>query len=123
MIKTFDKNNNLQVNILEIATIAKGAGIVFIGTIIGTGLKYLFELIVARNLGSELFGLFFLGFSIFKISEVISTLGLHNGILRYVALYAGENDRQRVKGVIILASKIVICTSILLSIILICFSK
>lgn len=96
----------------EISTIVKGAGIGFMGTIAGTGLKYLFELIVARNLGADLFGVFFLGFTIFKLLERISTLGLHNGVLRYVSLYRGVGDVERMKGTILLSLRIVIAVAI-----------
>jgi len=86
----------------DISSIARGAGIVFSGTVAGVGFKYLFELAVARSLGPGLFGIFFFGFSLFKIMERITTLGLNNGVLRFVSLYRGERDESRVKGTIVL---------------------
>ena len=80
--------------------------LVFIGMLIGSGLKYNYELIVARNLGPELFGLFFLGVAVFRIAEIISTFGLHRGVVRYVALFHGEKDAHRVKGTILLACQL-----------------
>jgi O-antigen/teichoic acid export membrane protein len=115
--------NNSKVHALEVTTIAKGAGIVFIGTIIGTGLKYLFELIVARNLGPNLFGIFFLGFTIFKILEKVSTVGLHNGVLRYVSLFRGIKDEQKIKGTILLSLKIVLITGVSIALLMIIFSS
>lgn len=115
--------NSTQNPTEEITTIAKGAGVFFIGTAAGTGLKYLFELIVARSLGTGFFGLFIIGFSLFKILEIISTLGLHNGILRYGALFKGKGDIQRIKGAIISALKIALAASILISVISISLSK
>ncbi|MFQ6082620.1 MAG: hypothetical protein ACE5WD_04575 [Candidatus Aminicenantia bacterium] len=52
------KENSFQDYTPEITTIAKGAGVVFLGTTVGTGLKYIFELTVARNLGPKLFSVF-----------------------------------------------------------------
>jgi len=107
----------------EITIIAKGAGIVFLGTIIGTGLKFFFELIVARKIGAELFGVFFLGISAFKIGDVLASCGMQNGVLRYVALFNGEKDVERTKGTIILALKSVALASLPISITLIIFSR
>ncbi len=92
-----------QIPTQELSEIAKGAGIVLFGTLLGTGLRYVFEVIVARTLGADLFGLFFLGFAVLKLAEIISTLGLHRGVLRFIALFQGERDDERTKGTIILA--------------------
>ena len=108
--------DNTRVYDKEITDIAKGAGIVFLGTTIGTFLKYLFELIVARNLGTELFGLFFLGLAFLKVGEIISTLGLHRGVLRYIALFRGEGDKRRTKGTIIFSLRIAIIVGIVICI-------
>jgi O-antigen/teichoic acid export membrane protein len=105
MVMTQDRKDS---NWAEILIIAKGAGIVLFGTVIGTALKYVFELLVARNLGPELFGVFFLSLAVFRVLESFSTVGLHNGVLRYVALFRGENDSQRLKGTILLAAKTVL---------------
>ena len=107
----------------EIASIAKGAGTIFFGTIVGVGLKYLFELVVAKELGAELFGVFFWGFTIFKILERLATLGLNNGVLRFVSLYRGENDQSRIKGTVILSLKAVLLAGSFLAAGLIVFSS
>jgi O-antigen/teichoic acid export membrane protein len=91
----------------ELFFIAKGAGIVFLGSLIGNGLRYLFQIIVARSLGAELFGLFFLGLTAYTIAEMFSELGLPNGVIRYIALYQGLGDRSRTKGIIFLACRAV----------------
>jgi O-antigen/teichoic acid export membrane protein len=107
----------------EITSIARGAGTVFLGTILGVGFKYLFELVVAKELGAELFGVFFFGFSIFKILERLAALGLNNGILRFVSLYRGENDEARIKGTVILSLKAVLLAGSSLAIGLIALSR
>jgi len=107
----------------DIITIARGAGIVFAGTIIGSGLRYIFQVIAARNLGAQFFGIFFLGFAVFKVAGMVSELGLPNGLLKYVALYRGEGDQRRVKGMIILAVRIAAAASVIIAILLIVFSK
>ena len=72
----------------EITVLARGAGIVFVGTLFGLILKYIFQLIVARHLGAQLFGAFFLGVTIFSILERLSGLGLPNGIDHHLVFLA-----------------------------------
>ncbi len=107
----------------EISTIAKGASVLFGGTLVGYGLKYLFEAMVARFLGPELFGLFFLGLTVFTVLGAISTLGFHNGVLRYVALFRGVGDDARVKGTILLSIKAALLASASVSLALLIFSR
>ncbi|MCZ2845869.1 MAG: flippase, partial [Candidatus Bathyarchaeota archaeon] len=107
----------------EIVTIAKGAGIVFIGTTIGSGLRYIFQIIIARNLGAELFGAFFLGFAVFKVTGMIAELGLPNGIVRYVAIFHGARDERRVKGIIASVVTAAIFSGIVVASLVILLSK
>jgi len=107
----------------EISTIIRGAGIAFSGTIIGTGLKYFFELLIARQLGPQLFGIFFIGFSLYKILERLSTFGLHSGVLRYVSIYLANKDLKRVKGTIIISIKTVLFISLFIVTLIIVFSN
>ncbi len=84
----------------SVFVIASGAGILFAGNIIGSGLRYLFLMIVARHMDLSLFGLFSLGFAVFSVAEVFATLGMNRGVLRFVPIYLMEADRQRLKGVL-----------------------
>lgn len=106
----------------EVTTIARGAGIVLLGTVAGSGLKYLFEFIVARSLGPALFGIFFLGFTVFRLLERISNLGLSSGMLRFVSLYRGEGDNERVKGTVLSGLKIALLAAAAAAVLLLVFS-
>ncbi|MFQ6037976.1 MAG: oligosaccharide flippase family protein [Candidatus Aminicenantales bacterium] len=85
----------------DIFVLARGAGMVFAGTLFGLSLKYLFQLIVARHLGAALFGAFFLGMSVFTILERVSCVSLHHGMMRFVSLLSGRRDSEGVKGTIL----------------------
>ncbi len=102
----------------DILVIAKGAGIFFVGTLIGSGLRYIFHIIIARNLGSELFGLFTLGFAAFKIASMIAELGLPNGLVRFIPIFSGQNDLPRTKGVILDARNLGLVSGIITGIML-----
>lgn len=106
----------------EVTVIARGAGLLMLGTIVGSGLKYIFEFVVARRLGPELFGVFFLGLTIFSLLERLSTLELTSGMLRFVSLYRGEGNRERIKGTIISGLRLALATAAAAAVLLITFS-
>jgi O-antigen/teichoic acid export membrane protein len=95
----------------ETLTIARGAGVVFFGTLVGSVLRYLFQIAIARTLGPDSFGVFSLGFTLFRWISIIAELGLLSGVVRYVALFRAGEDAERVKGTIILALRLVFLSS------------
>ena len=86
--------------------IAKGAGIAFTGTFIGTALGYLSRMIIARFLGASDYGLISLGFAVMNITATLSLVGFNTGIKRFVSFYKGKGDEGRIKGTIFGALKI-----------------
>lgn len=83
--------------------VAKGAGVTFIGKVIGTGLKYTTQVVMARLLGARVFGLYALGKVIYHLGQLISEMGLYAGAVRYVSIYHGVGDMRRLKGVLLQA--------------------
>ncbi len=90
----------------EVTTIAKGASIFLVGTVLSVVLRYAFEVLIARRLGPSLFGVFFLGLAVFRVLERVATLELGSGLLRFVSLYRGERKFDKVKGTILAGLKI-----------------
>lgn len=86
----------------DLKKVVKGAGTTLIGSSIGRGLLFLSQVIIARLLGVEAFGLFTLGFAAVKICEIIARLGLNSGGMRFVSIYRDES-LSKLKGVIISA--------------------
>ena len=95
--------------------IAKGAGIAFAGTFIGTALGYLSRMIIARFLGASDYGLISLGFAAMNIAAALSLLGFNTGIQRFVSFYKGMEDNGRIKGTIIGALEICFPLSLILT--------
>ncbi len=85
---------------MALGEIARGAGIVFLGTMAGNALRYVFQVLAARGLGAERFGLFVLGLTVFTLFETAALIGLPQGVLRFAALHHGANEPGRVKGAI-----------------------
>jgi len=107
----------------EVSALAKGAGIFFAGTVLGSALRYIFELILARRLGPSLFGVFFLGYSVFKLLEKAATLELGSGMLRFVSLHKGERNLERVKGTILAGLKVALLGGAVTALVLFVFSS
>lgn len=86
----------------DIKKVAKGAGISFIGSIIGRFLWFACQVIIARFFGAEVFGLYVLGLVVLKVAALLSRAGLHSGAMRFVSIYR-KTDPGKVKGTIISA--------------------
>jgi len=84
--------------------VAKGAGIVFIGTVIGTILGFAERVLIARYYTQAQYGVFSLALVLLNIFAVIATLGLQEGVARQIAYYRGKGDDKKVRGIIILKS-------------------
>jgi len=97
----------------SLRTIAKGAGVSFIGAFIGLGLGYFSRIIIARWLGAEDYGLISLGYAALMIGATLSLVGLPAGIQRYVSFYKGKGDKGRIKGTILGALKISVPMSLI----------
>ena len=81
--------------------VAQGAGVTFVGKLISTGFKYATQLLIARLLGAEAFGIYALGIVLYQFGELVSRLGLEAGAVRYVAVHFDADDRSKLKGVLV----------------------
>jgi len=106
-----------------IPRIAKGAGIVFAGSIASYGLRYLFYLIIARQIGAGDFGVFSIAIAIFSIAEVLASLGSTKGIVRFVALFHREGDYRRLKGIVHLSLALVILGGVVIGLLLVILAE
>jgi len=102
--------------------IAKGAGIVFIGTGIGMFFAYLGMMIVARFLGPSDFGLISMASAVATIASTVVLVGMPDGVVRFVSFYRGKNDQERIKGVIISALEIVLPLGVVAGVLLFVFA-
>ena len=98
--------------------IAKGTGIIFIGTIVGMLLGFVSRIIVVRCITQSEYGIVSLALVLLSIFATISTLGLSDGTARQIAFYRGKDDTLKIKGVMISSLQIALITSVLLSLVL-----
>lgn len=74
------------------ATLARGAGVTFVGHLVGRGLGFVLTLVLTRWLGAADFGLIVLALSIVQVASLFADIGLRDGALRFVALAEGRED-------------------------------
>ena len=89
-----------DLNNQDIVHVVKGAGINFFGTLMGTGLRFLYLFFLAKILTQADLGLYSLGLTILKFLVVVSLIGLDMGVLRFVSLHRGENNLKKMRGTI-----------------------
>ena len=92
--------------------IAKGTGIIFVGTIIGMLLGFVSRVIIVRYITQTEYGIYCLAFTVISIFVTISTLGLQEGSTRYITYFLGRHEEGKIKGVISSSIKIAIIASI-----------
>ena len=98
--------------------IAKGTGIIFVGTIIGMLLGFVGRVLLARFFTQAEYGIYSLALVLLNIFMTISLFGLQDGAARQIGYYRGKNDSLKVKGIIFSSIQIVLIASIILSILL-----
>lgn len=83
----------------HMSEVLSGAKIALLLRILGAGLSFAFNAVIARLLGAEGAGLYFMALSVTMISGFVGRLGLENAMLRFVARGAAQGDWKAVWGV------------------------
>ena len=65
----------------------------------GAALAFLFSIALARTLGAEGIGLYYLALNIGLFGSVVGRLGLDNVVLRFFSAHAAERDWSAVRGI------------------------
>jgi len=110
-----DNKQNLD-NSLKL--MVKSSFFVFIALILSKILAYSYRILVARSFGPEVYGLFTLAVMISGWFIVFSSLGLNQGLLRYISLYRGKKEINKIRFIFKISSKIVLFSTLLSAIIL-----
>ncbi|MBW3021840.1 oligosaccharide flippase family protein, partial [Candidatus Woesearchaeota archaeon] len=103
--------------------VAKGAGIIFLGTLFAYLFKFIFRILVSRFFGPENFGLFSIGDMLLNIGLLLSLLGLSSGIVKFISHYFALGHTEKAKGAFFGSLKISIILSIIISGLFIIFAK
>lgn len=103
--------------------LARGAFVIFLGTILGSLFNYLTRIIIARFLGPSSYGILSLGLSILGFMSIISLFGLRESIARYISFYLGKGDKKITKRIVVTGLKISLPIAVIISFLTFIFSK
>ena len=104
----------------HLSELLKGSSVSLVFKVFGIATSYIFFLLVTRNFGAEVMGIFALSFTVLQISSVIGRLGFDTALLRFVAEYSSQNRHDLVKEIYVKALKIIVPFSLFLSVLLFC---
>ncbi len=114
------KNNETEAYLKKTT---KGIATIFFGLVISNLLGYLTRVAIVRLYGIGDYGLFSLGNAIVGIAIIISLLGMNQVLVRFISIYIGKKSTERIKPVTATSIKLTIPLSIVLSLVIILFSK
>jgi len=76
--------------------------IAFVGGLVGRGLRYGFNIVIARGLGPDALGLVAFGLVVMKAISVVSQMGLDQAAQKYIPIYLSEKEPELVSGTALL---------------------
>ncbi len=83
----------------HMAEVVHGASVAFLMKVLAAGLGFGLNILLARILGADGAGLYFLALTVVTVGMTIGRFGLDNTILRFVAMHASRGEWGAVKGV------------------------
>lgn len=102
-------------NCADTNEVIAGARITFALRVVAAILGFAVNVVVARLLGSDGAGLYFLAMSAIMIGAVIARMGIDQAALKYIAAGAAQQDWERVRQVYALAFKTIALSSALVT--------
>jgi O-antigen/teichoic acid export membrane protein len=78
-----------------------GSGVIFAGTISGLLLNILIKGVLTRNLSQTDFGTYSLALTVISLTGAIATLGLHEGVPRYIAYFRGRQEDHKIQEIVV----------------------
>ncbi|AKB61666.1 flippase [Methanosarcina mazei] len=83
--------------------IVGGSGVILAGTFLGMLLDILIKKVMTSHLSPADFGTYSLALTVISITGAVATLGLNEGVPRYIAFFRGRQEEQKVHELIISA--------------------
>lgn len=87
----------------SINRIVAGSGVILAGTFIGMLLDIITKKVLTSHLAPADFGTYALALTVISITGAVATLGLNEGVPRYIAFFRGRHEEQKVHELIISA--------------------
>ncbi|MDP2628706.1 MAG: flippase [Nanoarchaeota archaeon] len=97
----------------ELKLLAKSSVIVFIGLLLSKIFTYVYRIIIARVYGPEIYGLFSLAIMVLGLFVAVFSLGLSEGLTRFIPWYRGKKQEKRIRYVFKISSIVTILSGII----------
>ena len=110
------KENKELDNYLKL--LVKSSFIIFIGIFISKILAYFYRIVIAREFGPEIYGIFSLAIMIMAWFITIFSLGIIDGIIRFISIYRGKNEKDKIKYLVKLSSTFLLISGIIAGLIM-----
>lgn len=95
-------------------TLAKGTSLSIFGETGHIAITYAYGIVIARCLGANAFGIFFLGITIFKLVGLLSQCGIEDGLMRFLGTYIQRKEEHKAKELIRLSFLLALSLGVLL---------
>lgn len=96
----------------SIKKVAKGTVLVLAGTVVSSLLLFGIKILIVRATTTDEFGAYTLAVAVVSILTLVATLGINEGIARYVAIYLGGNNRSDADSLSRTALRIVLISGV-----------
>ncbi len=106
----------------QVSGAAGNAGLVGVGNIAGSILKYGGNFLIQYGLGAGLYGVYTLSLSVVNLVSAIFSLGLDDAMMRYGAIYRGKQQPRLLQGLILFCTLIAGIVGILGALLLLFFT-
>lgn len=117
-----DQNKKTSELDYYLKVLVKSSFFVFLAVIISKLASYGYKIVIAKSFGPDVYGIFSLVVIVISIIASIATIGLNEGIIRYISYYRGKNKFNNISKLITKSRNIFIFTSIIFTVLLILFA-
>ncbi len=107
------KRNEKELVEGSLKLIAKSSIAVFISIFISKVASYVYRIMIARYYGPEVYGSFNLAVMVIGWIMVVATLGLSDGLMRYIAFYRGKKEYEKIRFTVRQGFMVLTLTSII----------
>ena len=90
-----------------------GSGVIFAGTLIGRLFDILLKGVLTSYLSPADFGIYSLALTVISITGAVATLGLSDGVPRYIAYFRGRNEEYKIHEIMVSAIVMGLISSLL----------
>tara|TARA_Y100000310_G_scaffold204358_1_gene204614 strand:+ start:1808 stop:3352 length:1545 start_codon:yes stop_codon:yes gene_type:complete len=88
--------------------LAKGSTAIFLGLALSKLFSYFYRILIARYFGPEIYGFFTISLMVSGLFITFAYLGLSDGVVRYISIYRGKNDKNAIRQIYRVSSKFLI---------------